>query len=66
MIFLQKEQWKNLLSHHHITNKDKVKYLYISFISDVQEDETTIAQNINQVLNSQKSEFVCLYRFYFS
>ena len=58
MIFLQEGTMENLLSHHHITNKDKVKYLYISFISDVQEDETTIAQNINQVLNSQKSEFV--------
>ncbi|MFR1685614.1 MAG: ATP-binding cassette domain-containing protein [Massilimicrobiota timonensis] len=58
MIFLQERTMENLLSHHHITNKDKVKYLYISFISDVQEDETTIAQNINQVLNSQKSEFV--------
>ena len=51
MIFLQEGTMENLLSHHHITNKDKVKYLYISFISDVQEDETTIAQNINQVLN---------------
>ena len=58
MIFLQEGTMENLLSHHHITNKDKVKYLYISFISDVQDDETTIAQNINQVLNSQKSEFV--------
>lgn len=58
MIFLQEGTMENLLSHHHITNKDKVKYLYISFISNVQEDETTIAQNINQVLNSQKSEFV--------
>lgn len=58
MIFLQEGTMENLLNHHHITNKDKVKYLYISFISDVQEDETTIAQNINQVLNSQKSEFV--------
>ena len=58
MIFLQEGTMEDLLSDHHITNKDKVKYLYISFISDVQEDETAIAENINQTLNSNKSEFV--------
>ena len=28
MIFLQEGTMENLLSHHHITNKDKVKYLF--------------------------------------
>lgn len=58
MIFLKEGTLENLLSENNIINKDKAKYLYIYFISDVKEDEKQIAKEINQTLTTKKSEFV--------